>query len=78
MGLLRANEVVLRQHNGKLASFEMLCRRAQLSEWRHKDRVAGGPTGLDDDAAYEEFVYTGIGETGGLVMVAPCVARTYQ
>ena len=49
----------------ELASFELICRRAQLAEFRYKDRLLG--EGADED----EYLFMGVGETRGLVMVSP-------
>jgi len=57
---------------GELASFELLARRAQMAEWRHRDRVIARSTvedGLDD-----EHLYMGTTETRGLVLMAPALA----
>ncbi|CAK0808121.1 unnamed protein product [Prorocentrum cordatum] len=57
----------------ELACFEIFCRRAQLSEWRQKDRLTGGASGLDDECADEKHLRMGSGETRGHVMVAPAL-----
>ena len=53
---------------GELASFELLMRKAQMAEWRHRDRLAAV---AGDDMMEESYLYLGTGETRGLVMVAP-------
>ena len=48
----------------ELVTFELICRRAQMAEMRHRDRMLGDS---DDD----DFLFLGVGETRGLIMVAP-------
>ncbi|CAK0877595.1 unnamed protein product [Prorocentrum cordatum] len=52
---------------GELASFELLMRKAQMAEWRHRDRLAAVQ---GDDLMEESYLHLGTGETRGLVMVA--------
>ena len=52
----------------ELASFELLARRAQMAEWRHRDRLGKG---RQDEMLEDEYLYMGTGETRGLIMVAP-------
>ena len=51
----------------ELSAFELLARRAQMAEWRHRDRILGRGDELFDD----QFLYMGTGETRGLLMVSP-------
>ena len=53
---------------GELASFELLLRKAQMAEWRHRDRLAAV---AGDELLEQSYLYLGTGETRGLVMVAP-------
>ncbi|CAK0822951.1 unnamed protein product, partial [Prorocentrum cordatum] len=55
---------------GELASFELLMRKAQMAEWRHRDRLAAVQ---GDDLMEESYLNLGTGETRGLVMVAPAL-----
>ena len=52
----------------ELASFELLSRKAQMAEWRHRDRILGRSK---DELFDDQFLYLGTGETRGLLMVAP-------
>ena len=52
----------------ELASFELLLRKAQLAEWRHRDRLLANGA---DDIGEDEFLYLGTSETRGLLMVCP-------
>ncbi|CAK0838344.1 unnamed protein product [Prorocentrum cordatum] len=53
---------------GELVSFELLARRAQMAEWRYRDRLAPRRA---DETAEDEHLYMGTGETRGLIMMAP-------
>ncbi|CAK0889614.1 unnamed protein product, partial [Prorocentrum cordatum] len=53
---------------GELASCELLMRKAQMAEWRHRDRLAAVQGG---DLMEESYLHLGTGETRGLAMVAP-------
>ncbi len=53
---------------GELASFELLVRRAQLAEWRHRGRPVKSS---GDDYLEDEYLYMGTSETRGLLMVCP-------
>jgi hypothetical protein len=56
----------------ELASFELLARRAQMAEWRHRDRLISRNSiedGLEDD-----YLYMGTAETRGLILMAPDLA----
>ncbi|CAK0816861.1 unnamed protein product, partial [Prorocentrum cordatum] len=55
---------------GELASFELLMRKAQMAEGRHRDRLAAVQ---GDDLMEESYLYLGAGETRGLAMVAPAL-----
>ena len=53
----------------EIAALEMIARRAQLIELRHRDKVIGNNLGVtvDDDT----HIYLGTGRTRGLLMVSP-------
>ena len=51
----------------ELGTFELVARRAQMAEWRHRERILGQHDELFDD----QFLYMGAGETRGLLMVCP-------
>lgn len=53
----------------EIAALEVLIRRAQLIELRHREKVTGGVMGVsvDDDA----HTYLGTGRTRELLMLAP-------
>ena len=51
----------------ELACFELVVRRAQLSEFRYRDRMCGS---LEND---DDHLFMGVGETRGLIMVAPAL-----
>ena len=53
----------------ELCCFELLLRKAQVSEWRHRDRICG--QGAGDDIADDEFLFLGTSETRGMLMVCP-------
>ncbi|CAK0798442.1 unnamed protein product, partial [Prorocentrum cordatum] len=53
---------------GELVSFELLARRAQMAEWRCRDRLAPRRA---DETAEDEHLYMGTGGTRGLIMMAP-------
>ncbi|CAK0852624.1 unnamed protein product, partial [Prorocentrum cordatum] len=55
---------------GELASFELSMRKAQMAEWRHRDRLAAVE---GDDLMEESYLYLGTGETRGLAMAAPAL-----
>ena len=52
----------------ELASMEMLIRKAQLIELKHRDRVLAAAVGQVDDDAH---LYLGTGQTRGLLMIDP-------
>ena len=56
---------------GELACLEVMARRAQLIELRHRDKVIGNNLGItvDDDT----HIYLGTGRTRGLLMVSPAL-----
>ena len=56
----------------ELACVEVVMRKAQLCELKHKDKVLShesraGSSAIDDD----EFLYLGTGRTRGMLMIAP-------
>ncbi|CAK0861612.1 unnamed protein product, partial [Prorocentrum cordatum] len=53
----------------ELACVELLMRKVQLAEWRHRERLTSRAG--SDDLLEDEFLYLGTGETRGLIMVAP-------
>ena len=55
----------------ELASFEILLRRAQMLELRHKEKIVGPGVGgtVDEDS----HLYLGTGRTRGLIMIAPAL-----
>ncbi|CAK0856032.1 unnamed protein product [Prorocentrum cordatum] len=57
---------------GELVSFELLARRAQMAEWRYRDRLAPRRA---DETAEDEHLYMGTGETRGLIMMAPLLVE---
>lgn len=53
----------------EIASLEVLVRRAQMVELKHRDKVVGtGSTGSVDD---DSFLYLGTSRTRGLLMISP-------
>ena len=65
MRILEAGSRFDQLNVGELASFELVCRRAQLVELKYKHKTAG--SGYGD----EEFLYMGLSETRGFTMIAP-------
>ena len=60
------------QLNGsELACLELVARRAQMIELRHKEKVCGGRLGgtVEEDS----HLYLGTGRTRGLLMVCPAL-----
>ncbi|CAK0811556.1 unnamed protein product, partial [Prorocentrum cordatum] len=55
----------------ELACVELLMRKAQLAEWRHRERLTSRAG--SDDMLEDEFLYLGTGETRGLIVVAPAL-----
>ena len=70
---MRVMEVALcfdQLQGAELSCMEVICRKAQLIEMRHRDKVLGhgsNPHSVDDDA----FLYLGTGATRGLLMICP-------
>ena len=58
---------------GELACFELLARRCQMAEWRHRDRLIAKQNG--DELLEDEFLYMGTGETRGLLCVTPQLSQ---
>ena len=52
----------------ELSCFELLVRKAQMAEWRYRDRLLSTD---HDDLFNDQYLYLGTGETRGLVMVSP-------
>eukprot|EP00959_Pyramimonas_sp_CCMP1952_P357377 7483559-Pyramimonas_sp.AAC.1 len=48
---------------------EYVARRAQMAEWRYRDRILGRGDG--DELLEDEFLYLGTAEARGLLMVCP-------
>ena len=57
----------------ELAAFELVLRRAQLAEYRLKDRILGSRAGsaLGGDVDEDGYLYLGTSETRGMLMIAP-------
>ena len=55
----------------EIAALEVIARRAQLIELRHRDKVVGNNLGVtvDDDT----HIYLGTGRARGLLMVSPAL-----
>ena len=53
----------------ELACFELIFRKAQLAEMRHREKMIGH--NASDDMVEDEYLFLGIGETRRLVMVCP-------
>ena len=52
----------------ELATFELIARRAQLTEWRYRDRIVGNfALSVDEN----EYLFMGVGDTRGLLMICP-------
>ena len=54
---------------GELASLEIVMRKAQLTELKHRDRVVSADFKVESD----EHLYLGTGKTRGLLMVCPAL-----
>ena len=71
-GCARPTSITFDQlQGGELACLEVMARRAQLIELRHRDKVIGNNLGItvDDDT----HIYLGTGRTRGLLMVSPAL-----
>lgn len=71
--IMRVIELMLcydQLQGGELASMEMLVRKAQMIELKHRDRVLAAASGAIDD---DEHLYLGTGRTRGLLMIAPAL-----
>ena len=55
-----------------MASLEVVARRAQLVELRHRDRALGSKV-LGGDVDADAHLYMGSGKTRGLLMIAPAL-----
>ena len=58
----------------ELASMELVMRRAQVAEFRHRERLFGRAGG-GDELLEDEHLYMGTGETKGLLMVSPALSE---
>ena len=67
--LLQLAVVYDQLHITELACMELVARKLQMCEYRHRDRAIGATQG--DDLLEDAHLYMGVGETRGLVMVAP-------
>eukprot|EP00974_Lingulodinium_polyedra_P021414 2068948-Lingulodinium_polyedra.AAC.1 len=52
----------------ELASFELLMRRAQMTEYRYCEKLLGS---VENALAEDEHLYLGASETRGMLMLAP-------
>eukprot|EP00959_Pyramimonas_sp_CCMP1952_P467302 9491354-Pyramimonas_sp.AAC.1 len=59
----------------ELALVELLVRRAQLAEWRHRERLLKSS---GDEYLEDEYLYMGTSETRGLLMVCPTLVEHIQ
>ena len=58
----------------ELAVFELICRKAQMAEYRHKEKVLSRIGGADD-LLEDEHLYMGTSETRGMLMVSPLLVH---
>ena len=58
----------------ELACFELLMRRAQMSEWKYRERILGR-AGTVLDELDDEHLYMGVSEVRGLLMVSPLLSE---
>ena len=55
----------------ELACMELICRKLQMAEYRHRERVLGLANG--DELLEDQHLYMGTGETRGMLMIAPAL-----
>jgi hypothetical protein len=58
----------------ELACFELLMRRAQMSEWKYRERILGR-SGTVLEELDDEHLYMGVSEVRGLLMVSPLLSE---
>ncbi|CAK0806130.1 unnamed protein product, partial [Prorocentrum cordatum] len=58
----------------ELAIFELICRKAQMIEYKYRDRYLHRMGAAGDDLAEDEHIYFGTSETRGLMMISPALS----
>ncbi len=58
----------------ELAVFELICRTAQMIEYKYRDRYLQRMGAGADDLAEDEHIYLGTSETRGLMMISPTLS----
>ncbi|CAK0814155.1 unnamed protein product [Prorocentrum cordatum] len=58
----------------ELVIFELICRKAQMIEYKYRDRYLHRVGAAGDDLADDEHIYLGTSETRGLMMISPALS----
>ena len=58
----------------ELAIFELICRKAQMIEYKYRGRYLHRMGAAGDDLAEDEHIYHGTSETRGLMMISPALS----
>ncbi|CAK0853843.1 unnamed protein product [Prorocentrum cordatum] len=58
----------------ELAIFELICRKAQMIEYKHRGRYLHRMGAAGDDLAEDEHIYLGTSETRGPMMISPALS----
>ncbi|CAK0800977.1 unnamed protein product [Prorocentrum cordatum] len=58
----------------EFAIFELICKKAQMIEYKYRDRHLHRMGAAGDDLAEDEHIYLGTSETRGLMMISPALS----